>query len=107
VRRTNQRLGAHRRAQGTGARALHAGRLLLLVDARGQLHRKSNTQFFAENAPKVLNNGLVIGSGPDEEEFDQPGSGELESEALLGLKFAGTVKVEGYGLEEPIEVKNP
>jgi len=66
-----------------------------------------NTQFFAEDVPKVLNNGLAIGSAPDEEEFDQPGSGELESEALGGLKLAGKVKFEGYGSQELIEVRNP
>jgi hypothetical protein len=66
-----------------------------------------NTQFFAEDAPKVLNDGFAIGTSPDEEEFDQPGSGELESEALGGLKLSGRVKFEGYGTEELIEVKNP
>jgi hypothetical protein len=55
--------------------------------------------------PKVLNDGISIGSGPDEEEFDQPGSGELESEGLGGLKFSGRVKIEGYGGQELIEVK--
>jgi hypothetical protein len=55
----------------------------------------------------VLNDGSVVGVGPDEEEFDQPGSGELESEILGGGKIAGRVKLEGYSAEELLEVKNP
>jgi len=66
-----------------------------------------NTQFFAEDVPKVRNTGISIGSLPDEEEFDQPGSGELENEAFGGLKFAGKVKLMGYGGQELIEIKNP
>jgi hypothetical protein len=86
----------------TGNRIKTAGAVFLRVNCLGV----KNTQFFAEEAPKVLNNGIVIGQLPDEEEFDQPGSGELESEAG-GLKLAGKVKFEGYGQEELIEVKNP
>jgi hypothetical protein len=56
--------------------------------------------------PRVLNNGISIGSAPDEEQFDQPASGELESE-VGGLKLAGKNKLEGYGGEELIGVKNP
>jgi hypothetical protein len=87
----------------TGNRIKAAGAVFLRVNCVGV----KNTQFFAETVPKVLNNGIAIGAGPDEEEFDQPGSGELESEALGGLKFAGKVKVQGYGAQELIEVKNP
>jgi hypothetical protein len=67
----------------------------------------TKSQFFGEDAPTLLNNGTAIGAGPTEAEFDQPGSGELESEVLGGLKFSGRLKVEGYGAEEFIEVKNP
>jgi IPT/TIG domain len=87
----------------TGNRVKAAGAALVRVNCGGV----KSTQFFAEDAPRVLNNGISIGSGPNEVEFDQPGSGELESEALGGLKFAGKVKTEGYGAEELIEVKNP
>jgi hypothetical protein len=87
----------------TGNRIKAAGAVFLMIECVGV----KNTQFFAEDAPKVLNNGISIGSAPDEEEFDQPGSGELESEALGGLKLAGKVKFEGYGSEELIEVRNP
>jgi hypothetical protein len=67
-----------------------------------------NVQFFGENAPKVLNNGVAVGALPSEDEFDQPGSGELESEGALGVgKLAGRFKIEGFGEEELLEVKNP
>jgi hypothetical protein len=87
----------------TGNRTKAAGAIFVRVNCVGA----KNVQFFGENAPKLLNNGLAAGSAPGEGEFDQPGSGELESEALGGLKFAGNVKVEGYGQEELIEVKAP
>jgi hypothetical protein len=87
----------------TGNRIKAAGAVFLRVNCVGV----KNTQFFAEDVPRILNTGITIGSLPDEEEFDQPGSGELESEALGGLKLAGRVKFEGYGGQELIEVKNP
>ena len=87
----------------TGTRIKAAGAVFLRVNCVGV----KNTQFFAEDVPKLLNNGFAIGAGPDEQEFDQPGSGELESEALGGLKLAGKVKFEGYGSQELIEVRNP
>jgi alpha-tubulin suppressor-like RCC1 family protein len=87
----------------TGNRIKAAGAVLLRVNCVGV----KNTQFSAEDVPRVLNNGISIGSAPDEEEFDQPASGELESEALGGLKLAGKVKFEGYGSQELIELKNP
>jgi hypothetical protein len=68
---------------------------------------KLNAQFSGEDAPRLLNNGVSIGALPSEQEFDQPGSHELESEASGGLKFGGKLKVEGYGAQELIEVKNP
>jgi hypothetical protein len=66
-----------------------------------------NVQFFGEVAPKFLNNGTSIGIKPEEEEFDQPGSGELGSEGLGGLKFSGKIKTQGYAAQELIEVRNP
>jgi hypothetical protein len=66
-----------------------------------------NTQFAGENTPKFLNNGLSIGAFPDEEEFDAPGSGELESEAIGGTKIAGKLKTDGFAAQELIEIKNP
>src|SRR5262249_5055163 len=87
----------------TGNRIKAAGAVFLRENCVGV----KNTQFFAEVAPTVLNNGISIGSAPNEEEFD-PGSGALEKEeAGGGLKLAGKVKFEGYGEEELIEVKNP
>jgi hypothetical protein len=67
---------------------------------------KLNAQFSGEDAPKI-NSGVSIGVLPSEQEFDQPGSRELESEASGGLKFGGKLKVEGYGAQELIEVNNP
>jgi hypothetical protein len=86
-----------------GNRIKAAGAVFLRVNCVGV----KNTQFFAEDVPKVLNDGITIGASPNEEEFDQPASGELESEALGGLKLAGKVKFEGYGSQELIELKNP
>jgi hypothetical protein len=68
---------------------------------------KLNAQFSGEDAPKFLDNGLFIGAFPSEQEFDQPGSRELESETSGGLRFGGKLKVEGYASQELIEVKNP
>jgi hypothetical protein len=63
-------------------------------------------EFFGQNSPKVLNNGKAIGALPGELEFDA-GAGELESVAIGGGATHGTVKVQGYGEQELIEVKNP
>jgi hypothetical protein len=60
---------------------------------------------FGETAPRVLNNGISIGSIPAEIEFDA-GSGELES-AVGGFKPEGKLKQQGFGAQELIEVKNP
>ena len=87
----------------TGNRLKAAGAVFERVNCIGV----KNTQFVGEFAPKILNNGLKIGEDPAEQEFDQPGSGELESEALGAGKFGGRFKVEGYDAEELIEVKNP
>jgi hypothetical protein len=88
----------------TGNPGKTAGAVVMRVNCIGG---EFNRQFFGEVTRKFLNNGIAIGSGPAEEEFDQPGSGELESEASGGGKFQGRVKIEGYGAEELIEVKNP
>jgi hypothetical protein len=66
-----------------------------------------SVQFFGEYAPKVLTNGTAIGALPAEHEFDQPGSGELVSQGLGGLKLSGKVKIEGYAAQELIEGNNP
>ena len=87
----------------TGNRLKAAGAVFERVNCIGV----KNTQFVGEFAPKILNNGLKIGEDPAEQEFDQPGSGELESEALGGGKHGGRLKVEGYGAEELIQVKSP
>jgi hypothetical protein len=92
--------GAFRTRMGNRIKA--AGAVFLRVNCVGV----KNTQFFAEVAPTVLNNGISIGSGPNEEEFDKPGSRELEGEAG-GLRLEGKLKFEGYGQEELIELKNP
>jgi hypothetical protein len=87
----------------TGNKTKAAAAVVVRVNCIG----KTNAEFFGEYAPKVLNNGVAFGSAPGEEEFDQPGSGELESAALGGLKTAGRLKTQGYGAQELIEVKNP
>jgi phosphodiesterase/alkaline phosphatase D-like protein len=92
--------GAMRIRSGNRVRA--AGADLVRVNCVG----KVSGQFVGEAAPKFLT-GLEIGAVPTEEEFDQPGSGELESEANGGLKSSGKLKVQGYGAQELLEVKNP
>ena len=91
--------GAFRMRTGTKTKA---GEGVVRVNCVG----KSNETFSGETAPFVLNNGISIGAGPNEEEFDQPGSGELEGGALGGLKIAGRLKIHGYGAQELIEVKS-
>jgi hypothetical protein len=93
--------GAFRIKSGNGLKA--AAAVFERVNCVGKL----NAQFSGEDAPKFLNNGLMIGAFPGEQEFDQPGSGELESEASGALKFGGKLKVQGYASQELIEVKNP
>jgi hypothetical protein len=67
--------------------------------------RVAKVEFFGEQTPKILNNGLSIGSAPGELELTN--GGELESELIGNGTTEGNVKVEGYGAEELIEVKNP
>jgi hypothetical protein len=86
----------------TGNSSKAAGAVFVRVNCVGA----KSVQFFGEDAPKMLN-GLTIGSAPTENEFDQPGSGELGSEGLGGLKFSGKLKTEGFAAEELIEIKNP
>jgi hypothetical protein len=66
----------------------------------------SNAIYFGETSPKNLNNGVGIPI-PDELEFDQPGSGELESKTIGNLKISGKLKIMGFGGMELIETKNP
>jgi hypothetical protein len=86
----------------TGNKLKAAGAVFERVNCVG----KNNVQFFGENAPKVLNNGGRIGALPGEDEFDQPGSGELESEALRAGKIGGRIKVADYARQELIELEN-
>jgi hypothetical protein len=85
----------------TGKKTKAAGAVSLGVDCIGV----KNAEFLGETAPLALNNGISIGSAPDEEEFDQPGSGGLENVTLGGLTIAGKLKILGYGAQELIEVK--
>jgi hypothetical protein len=90
-----------RMTSGNGSKA--AGAVFVTVKCVGV----KSIQFFGEYAPKVLGNGRSIGASPTEEEFDQPGSGELMSEGFGGLKFAGNTKIEGYAAQELLVVENP
>jgi hypothetical protein len=65
--------------------------------------------FFGESDPKILNNGLAIGSFPGEEEFTPGAAGEspLESEALGNGETEGKVKGFGYSNQSQGEVHNP
>jgi hypothetical protein len=65
-----------------------------------------NEQFFGEQTPKILNNGVSIGALPGEGEFDA-GAGALESTFFGTGTTTGRVKSEGYGAQELVEVKNP
>jgi hypothetical protein len=86
-----------------GKKGKEAESVLVKTNCEGKL----SEQFFGEQTPKILNNGSAIGSKPGESEFDQPGSGELESTFFGKGKTTGKVKVEGYEEEELISVKNP
>jgi hypothetical protein len=87
----------------TGNQTKTAGAAFLRVNCVGS----SNILYTGENNPKFLGNGLSIGAFPTEEEFDAPGSGELESEGQGGSTLAGKQKTEGYAAQELIELKNP
>jgi hypothetical protein len=90
--------------RGRGGNKLQApGMVKFQVNCEGV----TKPSFSGENTPKILNNGLAIGSAPGESEFDQPGSGELESPIAGPGTVTGKVKGEGYAAEELIEVKNP
>ena len=58
--------------------------------------------YFGEIDALILNNGISIGAAPGELKFEAA----LESTTGPG-EIEGTFKIEGYGLEELIEVKNP
>src|SRR5262245_11670982 len=64
---------------------------------------------FGETNPKILNNGLTIGTVPGELEFTPGAAGEseLESELLGFWEPAGNVKVQGYANQALLEVHNP
>jgi hypothetical protein len=98
---TEPQPGVFRMTSGNSSKV--AGAAFMTVGCVGV----KSIQFFGEYAPKVLGTGHSIGAGPTEEEFDQPGSGELISEGLGGLKFAGKIKVEGYVEQELIGLNNP
>jgi FG-GAP repeat len=97
---TEPEAGVFRMRTGNKLKTVEA--VFLRVNCIGKI----NAQFSGEYSPRILNNGSTIGSKPGEVEFDQPGSGELESEVGAG-KIAGKFKTEGYEEEEIIEVKNP
>src|SRR5204862_407126 len=61
-----------------GKQGKETGSIFVRTNCEGKL----NEQFFGEQTPKILNNGSTIGSKPGQSEFDQPGSGELESNVL-------------------------
>jgi hypothetical protein len=70
--------------------------------------------FAGELDPLILNNGTAIGSGPNELKFEtektNPEAHDLESElGGRGEVESGSpsIKFEGYGTEELLEVKNP
>jgi hypothetical protein len=81
------------------------------VDFNVNCEGVTTPEFFGENRSLVLNNGISIGAGPGELELQpakvNPESPDLESELVGNGETEGTVKVEGYGAEELIEVKNP
>jgi hypothetical protein len=60
---------------------------------------------------KILNNGISIGSAPDEEQLQAEGATgrnlESESEAFLPLERKERIRVIGFGGQELIAVKNP
>jgi hypothetical protein len=81
-----------------------------LVDCTGV----TTTTFFGEQDPLLLNNGTAIGAGPGEEKLEpekvNANAKDLESELSgRGETESGSpgFKVEGYGAEELLEVKNP
>jgi len=67
--------------------------------------------FFGENDTLAQNNGVSIGSVPGELQFfhesENVNSHNLESELFGPGETLGKVKVQGYGSQELIEVKNP
>jgi hypothetical protein len=86
-----------------GPQTQAGGAVILRLNCVG----KVNAQFVGSGAPLVLNNGTTLGIKPGEQEFDQPGSGELENEPFGGLKLAGKLKTQGYAAQELIGVQNP
>jgi len=81
------------------------------IDFKVNCEGVTTPEFFGEQRPLVLNNGIAIGSGPTEGQLEpekvNPESPDLESELVGTGETEGRVKVEGYAGEELIEVKNP
>jgi hypothetical protein len=81
------------------------------VDFTVECEGVTGGKLFGELDPLILNNGISIGSGPGqmklEPESINPESHNLESEVFKETSVEGAVKLEGYGAEELIEVKNP
>jgi hypothetical protein len=74
------------------------------------------SDFFGVTNYKILNNGISIGSAPGEEETQSESANpanmrNLESETFgpgeVEKGIGANLKVEGFGAEELIEVKNP
>jgi hypothetical protein len=84
------------------------------VDFTVECEGTSTPRAFGELDPLILNNGTSIGAGPNELKFEpeavNPESHDLETESTLAFQVESTspgIKVEGYGTEELLEVKNP
>jgi hypothetical protein len=88
--------------QRTGEKGNNTESIHLLMNCEGV----EEWEEFGGWSPKFLNNGQAIGLLPAELEFDA-GAGELESVAIGGVATHGTVKVQGYGQQELLEIKNP
>jgi hypothetical protein len=69
------------------------------------------TEVAGEQFPLILNNGISIGAGPVELQFEpekvNPESHNLTTEVVGPVEVEGRIKMVGYGAEELIEVKNP
>jgi len=71
----------------------------------------TQSNFFGENDSKTLNNGISIGASPGETqlftEAENPNSHNLETPAIGPGETKKTLKGQGYGAEELLEVHNP
>jgi hypothetical protein len=89
-----------------GERGKGAGSIYFRATCESPTKTIVNAQFYGETAPRIQNDGIAIGAGPGEEEFNES-SGGLESESVGIGRPEGKFKVEGYAAEELLEVKNP